>query len=79
MGIISCLCFYVTGRLAEIPKNSREDGDRKLLEEEDNVKANPDSVFSLARVFTLTKEMLAADDFLRIVATNFLHICRRVY
>ncbi|KAI6179717.1 hypothetical protein M3Y98_00640500 [Aphelenchoides besseyi] len=71
VAIVTLVCFLVSGRLGASVQRGRE----PLLEERE--RASEDE-HGWRVMLKLTKELLRAKDFQRIMCTNFIHTCRTV-
>lgn len=69
IALLSFVCFYATGQLSQT--NVSEE---KLLHEEASESTAPGG--RISRILSLTRELLTAKDFQRIVIANFIHSCR---
>ncbi|KAI1728336.1 MFS/sugar transport protein domain-containing protein [Ditylenchus destructor] len=74
IAVISSFCFYVTGRLGSSTSEIRSE---KLIED-GNLASDEKSYDSWEKIFILSKQLVFASDFLRVVLTNFVHTCRSV-
>lgn len=72
IAVISSFCFYVTGRLGSSTSEIRSE---KLIED-GNLASDEKSYDSWEKIFILSKQLVFASDFLRVVLTNFVHTCR---
>uniref|UniRef100_A0A915CTK2 Uncharacterized protein n=1 Tax=Ditylenchus dipsaci TaxID=166011 RepID=A0A915CTK2_9BILA len=71
VALLSLACFYTVGRLGK----SDISAERLLL---DSQSLDEPANQSWGKIFVLTKELIFAKDFLRVVLTNFVHTCRSV-
>ncbi|KAI6203768.1 hypothetical protein M3Y94_00594700 [Aphelenchoides besseyi] len=71
VAIVTLVCFLVSGRLGASLQRGRE----PLLEERERAS---EEEHGWRVMLKLTKELLRAKDFQRIMCTNFIHTCRTV-
>lgn len=81
ISIVSTLCFFITGSCGKVVELKFDVSKEKLLFENDqHCSKNDENKFNLKYnwnvILKLSKELFLAEDFLRVVFTNFIHTAR---